>query len=417
MTATNFLRPWCRRRRLAVLLLVCLCHLSAWLPWLFVDPYRGSPGRGHSKWRCTLRAELEDIRKMRAKEIKKELIDQGIDVSDIFDKEELVERLWQLRSGVLQPPPAPAPATEAVDAPPAEPAQAPQAVPEAETGSTGSTGSTSAAAGDFVAQCRQMKVVELRTELGQRGISWADALDKDELVERFGTCSGKRSSILQFWAAETWDRPPRSLGRSWEEELADSTTPLLLDVYATWCGPCKVMETHLEAAAKKLGNKIRVAKMDSDEEGDASTKLRVNGLPTLILFDRDGKQVQRNEGAMMESQIIEMVQAAKLWGCQSSAWADRNPQAPLVEHVMPPVEPAEKRLYFAAKAWWLGDFYFSVSFWKSEDIWSLRVLGVAGMSKNITPSWLSPRLDPWQCSCRATGALHPAAVFFGFATP
>lgn len=248
---------------------------------------------------------------MRAKEIKKELIDQGIDVSDIFDKEELVERLWQLRSGVLQPPPAPAPATEAVDAPPAEPAQAPQAVPEAETGSTGSTGSTSAAAGDFVAQCRQMKVVELRTELGQRGISWADALDKDELVERLAHVLAKEAAFCSSGRLKP-GIVSKITGKELEEELADSTTPLLLDVYATWCGPCKVMETHLEAAAKKLGNKIRVAKMDSDEEGDASTKLRVNGLPTLILFDRDGKQVQRNEGAMMESQIIEMVQAAKL---------------------------------------------------------------------------------------------------------
>lgn len=156
-----------------------------------------------------------------------------------------------------------------------------------------------------------MKVVELRTELGQRGISWADALDKDELVERLAQVLAKEAAFCSSGRLKP-GIVSKITGKELEEELADSTTPLLLDVYATWCGPCKVMESHLEAAAKKLGNKIRVAKMDSDEEGDASTKLRVNGLPTLILFDRNGKQVQRNEGAMMESQIIEMVQAAKL---------------------------------------------------------------------------------------------------------
>ena len=73
------------------------------------------------------------------------------------------------------------------------------------------------------------------------------------------------------------------------------------------------MESQLAAAAQKLGNKIRIAKMDSDEESDTSTNLGVGALPTLILFDRSGKQVQRFEGAMMESQIVELVQAAKLW--------------------------------------------------------------------------------------------------------
>ena len=72
------------------------------------------------------------------------------------------------------------------------------------------------------------------------------------------------------------------------------------------------MESQLAAAAQKLGNQIRIAKMDSDEESDTSTNLGVGALPTLILFDRSGKQVQRFEGAMMESQIVELVQAAKL---------------------------------------------------------------------------------------------------------
>ena len=260
--------------------------------------HRGSLHRRGVLIRAEGSASLEDIQQMRAKEIKKELVDQGVDVSDIFDKEDLVERLWQLRSGLIQGSPE-APTAEAPEAPAAP------AAPEAPAESQGAT------AGDFMARCRGMKVKELRTELGQRDIPWADALDKDELVERLAQVLAKEAAFCSSGRLKP-GIVSKITGKELEEELADSTTPLLLDVYATWCGPCKVMEPHLQAAAKKLGNQIRVAKMDSDEEGDASTNLRVNGLPTLILFDRSGKQVQRNEGAMMESQIIEMVQAANL---------------------------------------------------------------------------------------------------------
>eukprot|EP00438_Fugacium_kawagutii_P030438 Skav216223 [mRNA] locus=scaffold238:376997:377854:+ [translate_table: standard] len=285
MASANFLR---RRRQCLTLLL--LGSLFNWILQAFVDP-KWPVVR---KWSCARGAgaaesSLEEIQKMRAKEIKKELVDEGIDVSDIFEKDELVTRLHQLRSGTLPvPPPAP-PEKEEV----AEP------------------GSSAPAAADFMARCRDMTTKELRTELGQRGIGWADALEKDELVERLATVLAKESAFCSSGRLKP-GVVAKITGKELEEELADSTTPLLLDVYATWCGPCKQMEPQLAAAAKKLGNKIRVAKMDSDEEGDTSTKLRVGGLPTLILFDRSGQQVQRFEGAMMEDQIIEMVQAAQL---------------------------------------------------------------------------------------------------------
>lgn len=79
-------------------------------------------------------------------------------------------------------------------------------------------------------------------------------------------------------------------------QLADERTPLLVDVYATWCGPCKLIAPMLEEIAAKLGARARIAKMDADEEEELSTELRVAGLPTLI-FVRGGEEVYRLEGA------------------------------------------------------------------------------------------------------------------------
>lgn len=180
--------------------------------------------------RMTRAAERQELRELRAREIKavpwrlaselflsglfslaaKELQSAGVDVSDIFDKEELVERLYQLRSGQLTPPPAePAPSAPAA----------------------------AAAAVDFVARCRGLSVLELRTELGSRGVSWADCLEKDELVQRLARILEKEAAFCSSGRLKP-GLVTKLTGQELEEELKDDTTPLLLDVYATWCGPC-----------------------------------------------------------------------------------------------------------------------------------------------------------------------------------
>ena len=255
--------------------------------------------------------DLETIRQMKAREIKKELMDHGVDVSDLFDKDDLVERLFQLRSGAISGSKPSDQASCEASASEASASESNSAPSEEAKEESSPSSSSSSEPTDFIAKCRSMRVKELRTELGQRGISWADALDKDELVERLAAVLQKESEFCSSGRLKP-GIVTKITGKELEEELQDSTTPLLLDVYATWCGPCKVMEPQLAKAAKVLGNRIRVAKMDSDEESDASTKLRVAGLPTLILFDRSGKVAQRFEGALMEQQILELVEAAKL---------------------------------------------------------------------------------------------------------
>jgi thioredoxin len=95
-----------------------------------------------------------------------------------------------------------------------------------------------------------------------------------------------------------------------EQELSavGTTTPLLLDVYATWCGPCQMMAPQLAAAAKELGDTVRVAKIDSDKYTQWASRLKVGGLPTVIVFGPDGIEVDRIEGALMKDGLMNLVQ-------------------------------------------------------------------------------------------------------------
>ncbi|MFN7677633.1 MAG: thioredoxin family protein [Cyanobacteriota bacterium] len=77
---------------------------------------------------------------------------------------------------------------------------------------------------------------------------------------------------------------------------------LLLDVWARWCGPCRLMGPLMEWAAATYGDKLRVAKLEADPNPLTVERLGVQGLPTLILF-RGGEEVARHEGAIPQVQL------------------------------------------------------------------------------------------------------------------
>lgn len=83
---------------------------------------------------------------------------------------------------------------------------------------------------------------------------------------------------------------------------------LLLDVWASWCGPCRLMAPLMDWAAATYGERLRVAKLEADPNPLTLAELDVKGLPTLILF-RGGEEVARHEGAIPQHQLKAFVDA------------------------------------------------------------------------------------------------------------
>ncbi len=88
-----------------------------------------------------------------------------------------------------------------------------------------------------------------------------------------------------------------------EKHIAKSDIPVLVDVWAPWCGPCKVMGPQFEAAARQAEPGLRFVKLNSDNNQDLSARLGIRGIPTMIMF-KGGKEIGRISGAMTSSDIL-----------------------------------------------------------------------------------------------------------------
>lgn len=82
--------------------------------------------------------------------------------------------------------------------------------------------------------------------------------------------------------------------------------PVVVDFWAEWCGPCKQMSPHLEAVAEEMAGKVKIAKINVDENPVAASKFGVRGLPTLMMF-KGGKVTATHLGAMSKQRIAEWI--------------------------------------------------------------------------------------------------------------
>jgi len=89
---------------------------------------------------------------------------------------------------------------------------------------------------------------------------------------------------------------------SFEQEVIKSDVPVLVDFWAEWCGPCKMIAPHLDRIAEDYGDKIRIRKVDIEEERALAEKYRVESIPTLMFF-KDGKLVDQLIGARPPKEI------------------------------------------------------------------------------------------------------------------
>ncbi len=89
---------------------------------------------------------------------------------------------------------------------------------------------------------------------------------------------------------------------SFEADVLNSTKPVLVDFWANWCGPCKMIGPSLEELSTELGDKVTIAKVDIDDNQLTPTKFGVRGIPTMMIF-KDGKVVATQVGALSKSRI------------------------------------------------------------------------------------------------------------------
>jgi thioredoxin 2 len=97
---------------------------------------------------------------------------------------------------------------------------------------------------------------------------------------------------------------PLQLGDAdFERFVARSELPLLVDFWAPWCGPCRMMAPQFEQAAQMLQGRAVLAKVNSDDNPQASVRHRIRSIPTLLLF-RNGQEVRRHSGVMPAREIV-----------------------------------------------------------------------------------------------------------------
>jgi len=93
---------------------------------------------------------------------------------------------------------------------------------------------------------------------------------------------------------------------SFQDMLAQSDRPVLVDFYADWCGPCRMMASILQDVRKQLKNQLNVVKIDTEKYPNLASQYQIHALPTLVLF-KNGEPVDRIEGVMVADALIQRV--------------------------------------------------------------------------------------------------------------
>jgi thioredoxin len=245
---------------------------------------------------------------MRVKDIQAELKERNVAYDDCFDKESLVQRLVDAREGIVA-------AKEKEDEnEPSNATTGPSSRRSATTTGSDAKSETTAATTkrpnfdrvEKLQELRSTKVKELREECGKRRIRWSRFVEKEDYVQAL-LAAMESSARFSVSGVMLPGQVTDLTGDQLEEELSQpSDAPLLLDIYATWCGPCKMMAPQLELAASDLGEKMRVGKIDSDKYPAIAQRLKASGLPTVLILNGDN-ELERIEGAMMKDQILSFV--------------------------------------------------------------------------------------------------------------
>jgi len=94
---------------------------------------------------------------------------------------------------------------------------------------------------------------------------------------------------------------------NFEEEVINTNVPVLVDFWATWCGPCQMIAPYITKLAQDYADKIKVCKINVDEAAEIATRYAVMSIPTLMIF-KEGKVMEKRIGALGSNDLVKLIQ-------------------------------------------------------------------------------------------------------------